>query len=135
MSIDAEGHHYQEFQNLFRRIKVRNDIMPFNDDQLVGWELIQDFLKDLQITTEEQALYDPPAENFKWPFRLKKEHIKPDSIENVNPDTDLWLQLDPVHNSSNTPTTGAISNEILHTLADLPEEYNFKFGIVINSDM
>jgi hypothetical protein len=135
MSLYAEGHHYQEFQNLFRRIKVRNDIMPFNDDQLISWELIQDFLKDIQTTTEEQALFDPPENNFKWPFRLKKDQTKPDSVENINPDTDLWLQLDPVDNSSNTPTTGAISNEILHNLADLPEEYNFKFGIVLNSDM
>ena len=75
MSKYAEGHHYQEFQNLFRRIKTRNDIMPFNDDQLISWELINDFLKDIQITTEEQALFDPPADNFKWPFKLKKDTI------------------------------------------------------------
>ena len=131
----ADGFHYQEFQNLFRRIKTRNNIMPYNDDQLVELELLMDFRKDIQITTEEQALLDPPENNFKWPFKIKNDHTKPDSISNVNPNSELWLQLDPIGNSSNTPTTGGISNEILHCLADLPEEHNFKYGILIYSDM
>ena len=130
----GEGHHYQEFLNLFRRIKTRNDMMPYDDDKLIERTLLMEFLKDIQTTTDEQALFDPPNVIFKWPFYLKNDTTKPDSIENINPDNDAWLQLDPVGNSSNTPTIGAVFNEVLHCLADLPEEHNFKFGLFVYSD-
>ena len=135
MSEYGEGNHYQEFLNLFRRIKTRNETMPFDDNKLIERELLMEFLKDIQVTTDEQALLDPPENNFKWPYNIKNDTSKPDSVFNIKTEDDKWLQLDPVGNGSNTPTTGAVSNEVLHCMADLAEEHDYKFGMVIYSDM
>lgn len=102
MSKHASGHHYEEFINLFRRIKVRNNISPYGDDNLVYKELLVEFVREIRITTEEQALGNPPTKVHKWPDELKNDPKGPDSIFNLNQPNDLWLQLDPVGQGENT---------------------------------
>ena len=131
----AKGNHYNEFINLFRRMKVRNDIDPENDNELLEGALLKKFIEDLKVNEESQALYEPPKENYKWPEELKASRDLPDSIFNQNRPEKLWYQLDPVGNGENTPTTGGTSTEVLHFLADIPKEIKNNFSMVIYMDM
>lgn len=135
MSETAIGEHYSEFIDLFRRIKTSNDISPYRDDDLIQGDLLSEFVSEIKQFTEEQALHDPPKNVYKWPFILKENPLLPDSILHQNRPNDAWLRLDPVDNGENIPTTGAISCEISHFLANLPTEHNFKYTIIAFVDM
>jgi hypothetical protein len=56
-------------------------------------------------------------------------------VFNVSEPNEAWLQLDTIGNAHNTPTIGGISNTVLHFMADLADEHNFKYAIIVYSDM
>ena len=135
MSELAKGNHYEQFLNLFRRMKARNALSPFNDDDLIGKNLIIECLKEMEQTMDEQALFEPPKILHYWPRNLKINSDEPDSIFNRDKDNEAWLQIDPIGNGQNTPTTGGTSNTVLHFLADLPKEHDYQYAMVIYADM
>ena len=116
-------------------MKARNGLAPYQDDVLIGKSLIIECLREMEKSMDEQALFAPPKEVFKWPQNLKIDQDKADSIFNQNREDDAWLQIDPVGNGQNTPTTGGVSNTVMHFLADIEEIHNFQYGLVIYADM
>ena len=71
MSELAKGNHYEQFLNLFRRMKARNALSPFKDDDLIGKSLIIECLREMDQTMDEQALFEPPKFVYNWPKNIK----------------------------------------------------------------
>jgi hypothetical protein len=131
----AEGNHYQEMINMLRRLKVQNGTPPNQDDNILPKLWLDLHIQKNKENTEEQALFEPPANNFKWPSGLKKDKNSPDSFRNQNRNDRAWTYLDPVGPGTRIPTTGAVTTNVCHFLGNIAQEHNFDFGLTIYMDM
>ena len=59
----AEGDHYQEMINMFRRLKVQNGSFANKDDSILSNLWLENHIEKVVTNTQEQALFEPPAEN------------------------------------------------------------------------
>ena len=135
MNFLGEGLHYQEMINAFRRLKVANGAFPNKDDMILPKLWLDRHISKMRRNTEEQSLFEPPANVKKWPTGLKKDENLPDSFRNQDRTDRAWTYLDPVGPGISIPTTGAVTTNVVHFLGDISRDHDYDFGLVIYMDM
>ena len=135
MTFLADGNHYQEMINMFRRLKVQNGTSPNQNDNILPKLWLDQHIIKARENTEEQALFEPPANIFKWPSGLKRDKDAPDSFKNQNRNDRSWTYLDPVGPGTRIPTTGAVTTNVCHFQGNIAREHNFDYGLTIYMDM